>query len=74
MVALALSGAGATITGMWIAIDPESPRRRTAFGTRDAADGFARQLEPPWQVRPADDPDVPPITGRPPSDTDQPAG
>ncbi|ACV79021.1 hypothetical protein [Nakamurella multipartita] len=74
MVAPALSGAGATITGMWIAMHPDSRHRRVAFETREAAAGYAEQLSPPWQVKAVDDPDVPPITGRPPADTDQPAG
>jgi len=67
MVGPALSGAGATITGMWIVIDSANPRRRTVFGSREDADGFARRLDPPWRVMSADDPDVAPITGQPPA-------
>lgn len=67
MVGPALSGVGATIAGMWIVIDPENPHRRTVFGSQEVADGFARQLEPPWRVMSADDPDVAPVTGQPPA-------
>ena len=50
------------IAVMWIALDPENPRRRTAFGTEHDASGFAAGLTPPWVVRAADDPDEPLIT------------
>lgn len=48
---------------MWIAIDPDHPRRRIAFGDEARAHSYADKLTPPWTVRPADDPDVRPITG-----------
>ncbi len=48
---------------MWIAIDPDHPRRRIAFGDEDRAHSYADKLTPAWTVRPADDPQVRPITG-----------
>ncbi len=49
---------------MWIASDPKDRRRRTAFGSEQAARGFAEQLDPAWMVKPAHDPSLPVMTGR----------
>jgi hypothetical protein len=49
---------------MWIASDPKDRRRRTAFGSEQAARGFAEQMDPAWTVKPAQDPLLPVMTGR----------
>lgn len=49
---------------MWIASDPEDRQRRTAFGSEQAARGFAEQMQPAWTVTPAQDPSLPAMTGR----------
>lgn len=51
------------IRAMWIAIDPDHPRRRIAFGDEERARSYADKLTPVWTVRPAEDPQVRPITG-----------
>lgn len=53
---------------MFLAIDPFNPRRRVAFAEQEQAERYAAQLEPQWQVKPADDPDVASFTGRPAAD------
>lgn len=54
---------------MWIAIDPDQPRRRVAFGDERSARRHADGLTPVWTVLPAEDPQVVPITGVWPDDT-----
>ena len=39
---------------MWIAIDPDHPRRRIAFGDEEYARSYADKLTPAWTVRPAE--------------------
>lgn len=51
------------LQGVWIAIDPDRPRRRIAFGDEESARDYAGTLTPAWTVRPAEDPQVLPITG-----------
>ncbi len=44
------------IRAMWIAIDPDHPRRRVAFGDEERARSYAGKLTPAWTVQPAEDP------------------
>lgn len=48
---------------MWIAIDPDQPRRRVTFGDEERARSHADGFTPPWTVLPVDDPSIVPITG-----------
>lgn len=50
---------------MFLAVDPVNPRRRVAFDEQQSAERYAAQLEPKWHVKPADDPEMAPIIGRP---------
>lgn len=56
---------------MWIAIDPDRPRRRVAFGDEQSARRHADGLTPAWTVLAADDPWIVPITGTWPDGADQ---
>ncbi len=51
------------IQRVWIAIDPDHPGRRIAFGNEEPACSYADKLTPAWTVRPTEDPKVRPITG-----------
>ncbi|HEY7815757.1 MAG TPA: hypothetical protein VIC62_21110 [Nakamurella sp.] len=53
---------------MFLAVDAANLLRRIAFGDREHAERYAAQLDPPWRVVQADDPEVPPLTGRPAAD------
>lgn len=53
---------------MFLAVDPVNPRRRVAFDEQEQAERYAAQLDPPWRVLHADDPEAAPITGRPAAD------
>lgn len=56
---------------MWIAIDPDRPRRRVAFGNEQNARRHADGLTPAWTVLAVDDPRIVPITGTWRDDADQ---
>lgn len=56
---------------MWIAIDPNYPRRRVVFGDEQHARQHAEGLTPVWTVMAADDSRIVPITGTWQDDVDQ---
>lgn len=56
---------------MWIAHDPDHPRRSVAFGDEQSARRHADGLTPAWTVLPVEDPQIVPITGVWPVDADQ---
>lgn len=56
---------------VWIAIDPDHPRRRVAFGDEQSARRHANGLTPAWTVLAADNSQIVPITGIWPGDVNE---